>query len=112
MSKLTTQHCEACRVGAPLATKEEVAQWMPDLPKWQLAEAKGIQHLKRTFEFEDFASALRFTNEVGQLAEAEGHHPLIILEWGKVTVQWWTHKIHGLHKNDFIMAAKTDDLSL
>jgi 4a-hydroxytetrahydrobiopterin dehydratase len=66
--------------------------------------------LSRTFIWRNFAEALAFTNRVGTLAEAEGHHPLLITEWGKVTVQWWTHKIKGLHRNDLIMAAKTDAL--
>jgi 4a-hydroxytetrahydrobiopterin dehydratase len=63
------------------------------------------------FTFNDFAGALAFTNRVGALAEAEGHHPAILTEWGKVTVTWWTHAISGLHRNDFIAAAKTDALS-
>ena len=59
---------------------------------------------------EDFAEALEFTNDVGAIAEEEGHHPAILTEWGRVTVTWWTHKIRGLHRNDFIMAAKTDQI--
>jgi 4a-hydroxytetrahydrobiopterin dehydratase len=70
----------------------------------------GVQRLSRTFVWPNFAEALAFTDRVGALAEAEGHHPLLITEWGKVTVQWWTHKIKGLHRNDLIMAAKTDAL--
>ena len=70
----------------------------------------GLKRLERSFDFQDFAEALAFTNRVGQIAEEEGHHPDILTEWGKVTVSWWTHKIGGLHKNDFIMAAKTDSL--
>jgi 4a-hydroxytetrahydrobiopterin dehydratase len=73
-------------------------------------EHKGIKRLERTFKFKDFAQALAFTNKVGELAESEGHHPAILTEWGKVTVAWWTHKIKGLHQNDFAMAAKTDRL--
>ena len=65
--------------------------------------------MKRVFKFEDFEDALDFTNEVGDLAEEEGHHPILQTEWGKVTVTWWTHKIDGLHKNDFVMAAKCDE---
>ena len=64
--------------------------------------------MERTFKFKDFAEALSFTNKIGRIAEEEAHHPLILTEWGKVTVTWWTHKIKGLHHNDFIMAAKTD----
>jgi 4a-hydroxytetrahydrobiopterin dehydratase len=75
-------------------------------------EKDGIKRLERSFLFDDFAQALAFTNKVGQIAEEEGHHPDILTEWGRVTVSWWTHKIGGLHKNDFIMAAKTDNLVL
>jgi 4a-hydroxytetrahydrobiopterin dehydratase len=80
------------------------------VPDWQVVEREGIRRLERTFRFPDFASALAFTNQVGALAEAEGHHPAILTEWGRVTVSWWTHAIRGLHRNDFIMAAKTDAL--
>ena len=73
-------------------------------------EQDGIKRLERVFKFPDFAQALAFTDKVGELAEAEGHHPAILTEWGKVTVTWWTHKVKGLHRNDFIMAAKTDPL--
>ena len=66
--------------------------------------------LERAFKFRTFAQALAFTNKVGEVAELEGHHPALLTEWGKVTVTWWTHKIRGLHKNDFICAAKTDEL--
>jgi 4a-hydroxytetrahydrobiopterin dehydratase len=80
------------------------------LAAWQVKDAAGVQRLERVFKLRDFAEALAFTNRIGGMAEAEGHHPLIITEWGKVTVEWWTHKIGGLHQNDFIMAAKTDGL--
>jgi 4a-hydroxytetrahydrobiopterin dehydratase len=75
-----------------------------------LIERDGIPRLERVFKFKNFAQALAFTNQVGALAEAEDHHPAILTEWGKVTVSWWTHKIKGLHQNDFIMAARTDGL--
>ncbi len=66
--------------------------------------------LRRLFHFDTFAQALEFTTKVGELAEEEGHHPALLTEWGRATVMWWTHKIKGLHRNDFIMAAKTDAL--
>jgi 4a-hydroxytetrahydrobiopterin dehydratase len=78
---------------------------------WQLLEREGIARLERVFHFPSFADALAFTNRVAALAEAEGHHPALLTEWGRVTVTWWTHKIRGLHRNDFIMAAKTDVLA-
>ena len=66
--------------------------------------------IELVFSVDDFAQALEFTNKVGELAEEEGHHPALLTEWGRTTVTWWTHKIRGLHRNDFIMAAKTDEL--
>ncbi len=82
----------------------------PQIPDWQVKEVSGEPRLERVFKFKDFAQALAFTDKVGAIAAQEDHHPLLITEWGKVTVDWWTHKIGGLHKNDFIMAAKTDEL--
>jgi 4a-hydroxytetrahydrobiopterin dehydratase len=78
---------------------------------WQVREVDGMKRLEKVFKFKNFAQALEFTNKVAAIAEEENHHPLIVTEWGRVTLQWWTHKIGGLHKNDFIMAAKSDELS-
>jgi 4a-hydroxytetrahydrobiopterin dehydratase len=82
----------------------------PEIPQWSVVERDGIARLERVFRFANFAEALAFTNRVGALAEAAGHHPAITTEWGRVTVGWWTHAIAGLHRNDFVMAAKTDQL--
>jgi 4a-hydroxytetrahydrobiopterin dehydratase len=84
---------------------------MAQLPEWQIVQHDGVDRLQRVYRFKTFVEALAFTNRVGQIAEAEGHHPLLITEWGRVTVQWWTHKIGGLHINDFVLAAKTDELT-
>ncbi|MEZ4598596.1 MAG: 4a-hydroxytetrahydrobiopterin dehydratase [Syntrophotaleaceae bacterium] len=110
MEKLREQKCEACRRGAPPATSEEIAAFRDQIPEWEILTVEGIELLSRTFPFRNFGEALDFTNRVGELAETEGHHPSILTEWGKVTVQWWTHKIRGIHRNDLIMAAKTDTL--
>lgn len=110
MITLAEKNCEACRSGAPLATETEVASYMQELQGWRVADVAGVKHLKKNFTFKNFAQALRFTDQVGALAEQENHHPAILTEWGRVTVSWWTHKIGGLHANDFIMAAKTDRL--
>jgi 4a-hydroxytetrahydrobiopterin dehydratase len=91
-------------------TEEEIARFRPQIPEWEMVERNGIPRLERSFPFEDFAGALAFTNRVGALAESMGHHPAILTEWGKVTVTWWTHKIEGLHRNDFISAHRTDRL--
>lgn len=77
---------------------------------WQLEQRDGVPRLRRTFTFKGFQRALDFTVAVGRIAEDQGHHPRIVTQWGSVTVEWWTHKIKGLHANDFIMAARTDEL--
>ncbi len=110
MTPLITQKCVACRKGAPTVTDAEMAEYLPQIPDWQVVEIEGVNRLERTFKFPDFASALAFTNAVGAMAEEEGHHPLLVTEWGCVKAQWWTHKIRGLHQNDFIAAAKTNRL--
>jgi 4a-hydroxytetrahydrobiopterin dehydratase len=111
MEPLTEQKCVACRADAPTVTDTEIAELRPEIPDWELVEVDGIKRLRRVFSFDDFAQALAFTTKVGELAEAEGHHPALLTEWGRTTVTWWTHKIKGLHRNDFIMAAKTDELA-
>ncbi len=110
MSSLARERCAACRRDSPRVTEAEIAQLKPQIPEWQLVEREGVQCLERVFRFASFAEALTFTNRVGALAEEEGHHPALLTEWGRGTVTWWTHKIHALHRNDFIMAAKTDSL--
>ena len=108
--ELQKEKCVPCHGGVPTLTDAEVDQYYKQLQSWSIVERDGIKRLERSFKFNDFAEALAFTNRVGELAEKEGHHPDILTEWGKVTVSWWTHAIKGLHKNDFIMAAKTDRL--
>ncbi|MDE0083402.1 MAG: 4a-hydroxytetrahydrobiopterin dehydratase [Gammaproteobacteria bacterium] len=112
MSELSRMKCEACRRGAPTVTEEEARELGAAVPDWMIVDRDGIPTLERTFDFPDFVAALAFTNEVGVAAEEEGHHPALLTEWGRVTVSWWTHKIRGLHQNDFIMAAKTDEVAL
>ena len=102
--------CVACRSDAPTVTEPEIAELQPQVPEWEITEQEGIRKLSRVFRFDDFAKALAFTNALGQLAEEEDHHPALLTEWGRVTVTWWTHKIRGLHRNDFVMAAKADEL--
>ncbi len=109
MSSLIGMKCVACRKGEPTVTDAEIAELHPQVPEWQVVEGEGIKRLERVFKFENFAQALAFTNKVGGIAEAEGHHPVLTTEWSRVKVSWWTHKIKGLHRNDFIMAAKTDE---
>ena len=111
MTNLKQMKCVACRAGEPTLTPLEIAELRPQVPDWGIQEVDGVKRLEREFRWRDFAEALSFTVNIGRLAEEEGHHPLIVTEWGKVKVAWWTHKIGGLHRNDFIMAAKTDSLA-
>jgi 4a-hydroxytetrahydrobiopterin dehydratase len=108
MVELSEQGCEACRADAPLISDDELRQLMPAIPDWQVVVVDGVMQLQREFSFRNFAQAMAFSNRVGDISEAEDHHPAILTEWGKVTVTWWSHKIRGLHKNDLIMAARTD----
>jgi 4a-hydroxytetrahydrobiopterin dehydratase len=110
MDTLENMTCEVCRVGAPQATEKEIGEFLTHLPDWKLVDNDGLKRIQRSFKFKDFAQALEFTNKVGALAEQEGHHPSILTRWGNVRVTFWTHKIGGLHRNDFIMAARTDKL--
>ena len=105
---LTTEKCTACRADAPKVTRQEILELQPTIPEWEIKEEADIERLTRAFSFPDFSDALSFAMGVGNIAEEEGHHPRLTVEWGQVTVEWWTHKIRGLHRNDFIMAAKTD----
>ena len=111
MTELAQLKCVACRGGEPTLTKAEIAELHPQIPEWQIIEVDGVKRLERVFKLRNFIEAMAFTNKIGLIAEKEDHHPLIVTEWVRVTVQWWTHKIRGLHKNDFIMAAKTDELT-
>lgn len=108
---LSKQECEACQVGAPKVSDEELKELIAQIPDWVPQVRDNVMMLEREYKFKNFKLALAFANQVAELAEAEFHHPAILLEWGKVTITWWTHAIGGLHKNDFICAAKTDQLT-
>lgn len=110
MVNLAAGRCVACRGGEPTLTDAEIAEYHPQVPEWQIKEVDGVKRIERVFKLKNFIEAVAFTNKVAIISEEEDHHPLIITEWGRVTVQWWSHKIKGLHKNDFIMAAKTDEM--
>lgn len=104
---LASERCVACRPGAPAVAGADRAALLAQLPGWRVVTHAGVDRLEHVFTFPDFAAALAFTNAIGALAEAEQHHPALLTEWGRVTVGWWTHAIGGLHRNDFVMAAKT-----
>ena len=110
MDDLKRLHCVPPRRGGTPLSEAQATAFMPQIPEWEIIEVEGVKRLQREFKFRNFAEALSFTNRVGALAEEEDHHPALLTEWGKVTVTWWTHVVRGLHKNDFIMAAKTDAL--
>ncbi|MEO1591990.1 MAG: 4a-hydroxytetrahydrobiopterin dehydratase [Cyanobacteria bacterium J06632_22] len=111
MSDLAEQKCVPCEGGLPPANDTEIETLLTDIPKWQVIENRGIKQLQRAFKFPDWQAAMAFSQQVGDAAETAGHHPALLTEWGKVTVTWWTHAIGGLHKNDFVMAAKTDAIA-
>lgn len=106
---LGAEKCEACRADSPRAEATERDELLGHIEGWQVIVVDGVEQLHRQYTFKDFAAALRFTNAVGAIAEQEDHHPTILTQWGSVDVSWWTHTIRGLHRNDFIMAARCDD---
>jgi 4a-hydroxytetrahydrobiopterin dehydratase len=102
--------CIPCRKGDPALTDAEVNELLLQIPEWELIEGDGSKRLQRVFKLKNYIEAVAFTNKIAMIAEKEDHHPLIVLEWGRITIQWWTHVVKGLHQNDFVMAAKTDEL--
>jgi len=108
MSQLAEKDCVPCKGGVPPLKGSELAKVANELNGgWQVI---GEHHLEKEYKFKDFRQALDFTNKVGELAEAQGHHPDIYLSWGKVKLTVWTHKIDGLTESDFVLAAKADRL--
>lgn len=108
-SELITRTCTPCKGGIPPLTPDEAARYLKEAPEWKLLN--NATRIKRTFAFKTFMDALMFAQRVGELCESEGHHPDITFGWGYCRVEFQTHKIHGLHENDFIMAAKVDRLA-
>ncbi|SDG27145.1 4a-hydroxytetrahydrobiopterin dehydratase [Pseudomonas seleniipraecipitans] len=111
MTALSQATCEACSADAPKVSEAELAQLIKEIPDWNIEVRDGVMQLERAYTFRTFKHALAFTNAVGEIAETENHHPSLLTEWGKVTVTWWSHSIKGLHRNDFVMAARTDVLA-
>lgn len=107
---LKDQQCEVCRLDAPLVCADQLPSLHAQIPSWDIISVDDIKRLNKVFKFKNFKQALDFANQVGALGESAGHHPALLVEWGKLTVSWWSHEAGGLHKNDFILAAKTDDL--
>jgi 4a-hydroxytetrahydrobiopterin dehydratase len=108
MTALAEKECVPCKGGVPPLKGQELAQLKQQLAsEWKVVNE---HHLEREYKFKDFRQALDFTNKVGELAEAQGHHPDIFLAWGKVKLTIWTHKVDGLTESDFVLAAKADRL--
>ena len=108
MNDLKLMSSAVPRIGGPPLSMAEAEVYLPQIPDWNIIEIDGIERLERQYKFNNFQEALEFTNRIGDLAEQEDHHPAILIEWGKVKVNWWTHAVGGLHLNDFILAAKSD----
>ena len=110
VSDLKSGVCVPCEQGGEPMDATQISKYAPQVSQWELVDKENIAKLMRKFKFRNFAQAISFADKVGALAEKNGHHPKLVVEWGKVTVYWWTHAVGGLHRNDFIMAAKTDEI--
>jgi 4a-hydroxytetrahydrobiopterin dehydratase len=104
---LAEKQCIPCQGGVPPLKGAEIEKYRAEIPEWNVVNE---HHLERVFTFPDFKTALEFVNRVGELAEEQGHHPDLLLSWGRVEVRIWTHKVDGLTESDFILAAKIDRL--
>ena len=110
MTDLLEQKCVPCGGSLPPATEAEIKTYKTQIPNWDIITDDNGLRLRRVYQLANFNQALAFTNQIGEIAEQEGHHPALLTEWGKVTITWWTHAINSLHQNDFIMAAKCDSI--
>ena len=111
MADLASERCVACRPGSPAVGDGELAQLLAELEGWHIAEDAGVRALRKRYPFASMADGLAFAAALGEAADAEDHHPRIVIEYRWVEVSWTTHAIANLHRNDFIMAAKTDALA-
>jgi 4a-hydroxytetrahydrobiopterin dehydratase len=110
LNKLNKMVCEPCGKGTLIIDLLEKADLIDQLPSWHIVTKGGVENLQRVYVFKNFLQGLEFTNKVGLLAEENDHHPEITVKWGEVSIVWWTHSVMGLHRNDFILASKSDDL--
>ena len=110
MNDLKLMKSTVPKSGGPPLSMTEAEIYLPQVPDWNIVEVDGENRLERQFKFNNFQESINFTNRIGELAEQEDHHPAILTEWGKVKVTWWTHAVNGLHLNDFILAAKSDQV--
>jgi len=107
---LANQICEACGSDAQPLSDVAAQQLLKEVPGWQMLTVDGTRRISKTFKTSDFNAAIKKAQAIAEIADAADHHPELVVEWGKIKVSWWTHSVSGLHKNDFIMAAKTDTL--
>ena len=110
MSELVNEVCIACNADSSRISAVDCDKYMGVLERWTIEETGGLEKLFRQYKFSNFCMALDFTNKIGSLAEKEDHHPVLVTQWGSVEVFWWTHVVHGLHQNDFVMAARCDQI--
>ena len=110
MVSLKESKCEICQSNSPRLTSEQFNSYLDQLPDWNKRVVENIERITKIFKFKNFKAAMDFSNQIGRIAEEQNHHPVISIQWGEGTVTWWTHAIDGLHLNDLIMAAKTDEI--
>lgn len=110
MDELAKRRCEPCREGSPAVPEADRPALLAELPGWAIRREDGVDMLSKTYRYPDFVAALGAAGRIGALAEAEDHHPRLVVEYGRLGVTWWTHTIGGLHMNDFVMAARTEAL--
>ncbi|MEM8603547.1 MAG: 4a-hydroxytetrahydrobiopterin dehydratase [Cyanobacteria bacterium P01_H01_bin.121] len=108
MSELVEQKCVPCEGNVQPLSDQDIEIMQTQVPGWDVVTEDGSKRLRKVYKFKDFVTAMDFANRVGQVAEEQGHHPLICTTWGETTIFWWTHAIDGLHQNDFVMAARTE----
>jgi len=109
--KLQDEKCAPITAASQTLTGGEIEKLLLMVEGWDVIEVNGEKRLTQSFKFKDFTQAMAFTNRIAEIADQQDHHPAILTEYGKVTITWWTHKVKGLHRNDFIMAAKTSALA-
>ncbi len=109
MNSLVNEKCKIARIGSSSIIGPELSNYMEMVSGWELKNRGDLLILSKNFEYSAYASGLNFVNDIANISEENNHHPRIIFEYSTVIVQWWTHSINGLHRNDFVMAAKTDE---
>jgi 4a-hydroxytetrahydrobiopterin dehydratase len=110
MDEIRHEHCIPCRGDEPRLNDAEIDELKPQVPEWEVVEDEGVKKLRRRFKTGDYHLPPQLVNHLKEVADAEDHHPVIEYEPGHIVIDWWTHSIKGLHRNDFIMAAKTDEI--